>query len=132
GVDLEYLGKAEGQRGRDTRISRHGWRDLEIVRGAAGRAEMFDRISPGHPGTRDEIEIALSGGATVLMLPNFESAAEVARFADAVRRRARVVILVERAAAVARIREILDVGGVDEVMLGLNDLHLEFRLANHF
>jgi hypothetical protein len=66
------------------------------------------------------------------MLPSFSTASEVERFVGSVRARARVVILVEQAAAVARIREILSVPGVDEVMLGLNDLRLQFSVANHF
>ena len=41
-------------------------------------------------------------------------------------------VLVEMAPAVVRIREILDVPGIDEVMIGLNDLHLQMGVANHF
>ena len=95
-------------------------------------ASLFVRINPIHPGTPQEVELALSLCAKVLMLPNFSAPAEVERFVDTVRGRARVVILVERAAAVARIRSILSVPSVDEVMLGLNDLRLQFAVANHF
>jgi hypothetical protein len=66
------------------------------------------------------------------MLPSFRTAADVAAFVAAVRRRAQVMILVELAPAVARIREILAVPGIDEVMIGLNDLHLQFGVSNHF
>jgi len=132
GVDFEHLGKAERQAGHDTRISRHGWSDLAAIAGAVRQAAVFARLNPVHSGTADEVERALGLGASVLMLPCFATAGEVEQFLCCVRGRARVVILVELAAAVMRIREILAVEGIDEVMLGLNDLHLQFRVGNHF
>jgi hypothetical protein len=68
----------------------------------------------------------------VLMLPSFRTAEEVEVFVNLVRRRALVTILVELAPAVTRIREILAVPGIDEVMFGLNDLHLQLGVSNHF
>ena len=132
GVDLEYLGKAERQPGPDTRLSQHDWDDLSRISRCVKRADLFVRINPIHAGTEAEIETALELGAKVLMLPSFRTAGEAATFVRAVRGRARVSILVEMAPAVVRIREILDVPGIDEVMIGLNDLHLQFGVANHF
>ena len=43
-----------------------------------------------------------------------------------------MTVLVETAAAVVRIRDILSVAGVDEVMVGLNDLRIELCLRNVF
>ncbi|MGD1097496.1 MAG: aldolase/citrate lyase family protein [Bryobacteraceae bacterium] len=132
GVDLEYMGKAERQAGHDTRLMRHSWDDLSGISKLLHHADLFVRINPIHAGTHVEIETALELGAKVLMLPAFRTADEVAVFANAVHGRARVVILVELAPAVVRIREILDVRGIDEVMIGLNDLRLQMGVANHF
>jgi citrate lyase beta subunit len=132
GIDMERLGKSERQRGHDTRISMHSWTDLAAVGGVVRHSALFARVNPVHDGIEAEVEIAVAARASVLMLPRFSDPDEVARFVGAVRGRARVVILVEQAAAVARIREILAVPGVDEVMLGLNDLRLQFGVANHF
>ena len=132
GVDLEHLGKAERQAGLDTRQSGHSLDDLTAIAGVVRRAAVFARINPVHSGTEAEIETALAYGAGVLMLPSFRTAGEVETFVRAVRGRAHVVILVELAPAVARIREILEVAGIDEVMIGLNDLHLQFGVANPF
>jgi hypothetical protein len=132
GVDLETIGKAARQRGYDTRLSTHTWDDLNVVGAVVLRAGLFVRINPIHDGTDWEVEQALALRASVVMLPSFSTAREVERFVRSVQGRARVVILVEQAAAVARIREILSVRGVDEVMLGLNDLRLQFSVANHF
>jgi hypothetical protein len=126
GVDLESMGKLERQAGQGMRLSGHTWEDLRR------KARVFARLNPVHDGTRAEVDRAIELGAHVLMLPNFRTAGELEVFVEAVRGRARVIALVETAPAVNRIREILAVGGVDEVMVGLNDLHLELGARNHF
>jgi citrate lyase beta subunit len=132
GIDLECMGKAARQAGCDTRLSGHGWEDLARIAPVVRNAELFVRINPIHAHTAREIETALELGARVLMLPSFRTADEVSEFIRIVGRRARVMILVELAPAVTRIREILAVPGIDEVMIGLNDLRLELGVANHF
>ena len=132
GIDFEHLGKAERQAGHNTRLSRHGWHDLRAVAAALIRAKAFARLNPIHDGSAEEVETALACGARVLMLPFFRSAAEVERFVALVRGRAEVMALLETAAALIRIREIMAVKGVDEIMIGLNDLRLQLGVANHF
>ena len=132
GIDRERLGKADRQAGQDARISLHDWHDLRAIAPVAGRADLFVRINPLHSETCVEVETALQLGARVLMLPGVRAAEDVAAFVGFVRRRAVVSILIELAPAVVRIREILETPGIDEVMIGLNDLHLQMGAANHF
>ena len=132
GIDFEHLGKAERQAGYDTRLSRHEWSDLAAVAAVLRRARAFARLNPIHDGSPDEVERALSCGARVLMLPFFRTAGEVERFVALVRGRAEVMVLVETAPAAVRIRDIIAVHGVDEIMIGLNDLRLQLGVANHF
>ena len=132
GVDLERLGKAERQRGEDARLSDHRLQDLAAVGRALSRAELFVRLNPLNPDSQREIDTALRSGAKVLMLPFFRTAEEVSAFTRFVAKRAKTVILVETASAAVRLRDILTVPGVDEVMFGLNDLHLELGVNNHF
>ena len=132
GVDLEHLGKAQRQAGHDTRLSGHSWDDLARIGGAIARADLFVRLNPVNPATAEEIENALGHGAEILMLPHFKETAEVATFVRLVRARARVMLLIETAPALTRIRDILAVPGIDEVMFGLNDLRLQLGVANHF
>lgn len=132
GVDIEQLGKAERQEGHDTRLSSHDLGALAALSAVVTRAKLFARLNPLHEGTQAEIEEALEQGAQVLMLPYFRGAAEVERFASLVAGRARTSILVETAASIVRLRDILAVEGVDEVMVGLNDLRLEMRVEHHF
>lgn len=132
GVDLEMLGKAERQAGQKTRLSGHTTEDLAVVAASLRRAELFVRVNPVNAGTSAEVEAVLSHGAQVLMLPYFRTAGEVETFVRLVDGRAAVMILVETASALVRIREILAVPGVQEVMVGLNDLRLELGVRNHF
>jgi len=132
GVDLERIGKAERQAGEDTRMSQHDWDDLVAIARVRRRAELFVRINPVNPATGDEIETALRAGAQVIMLPFFHTAEEVDVFVRRIGRRAKTVVLVETAAAAVRIRDIVAVPGIDEVMFGLNDLRLQLGVSNHF
>lgn len=132
GVDLEMLGKAERQAGQNTRLSGHTTEDLAVIAASVRRAELFVRVNPINADTPAEIEAVLHHGAQVLMLPYFRTAGEVETFVRLVDGRASVMILVETAPAVVRIREILAVPGVQEVMVGLNDLRLQLGVKSHF
>ena len=71
-------------------------------------------------------------GARVVMLPMVATAAEAGRFVELVRGRARVVLLVETAAALAAVADLAAVSGVDEIHVGLNDLALSLGLASRW
>lgn len=133
GIDIERLGKNLRQDpGEGLRFSDHCLDDLAVVTANVRRAEIFARLNPLHAGSREEVNRALALGAGVLMLPYFEDPRQAAAFLDVVDGRARVVLLVETAAAAARIREIVALPGVSEIMVGLNDLHRSLRLSHPF
>ena len=132
GVDLEHLGKAERQAGLDTRLSRHTWEDMSRVARSLARSDLFVRINPLSAETPADVNTALDLGAKIVMLPFFRTADEVNVFVRLVRGRAHVILLFETAAAIVRVRDILAVPGVDEVMFGLNDLRLQLGAYNHF
>jgi hypothetical protein len=133
GVDIERLNKSARQgHVPNARISDHELSDLGALRSVARRAAMFARLNALHDCSKREVESALAYGATVIMIPFFTTCEEVDRFVRLVDGRAQVVLLLETAAAAVRLHEILAVSGVDEVMVGLNDLHLSIGLANPF
>lgn len=124
GVDIERRGKRARQRSwGDARISDHRLVQLRTVAAHAGGARVFARLNPPYAGTAAEVERALALGASSLMLPQFRTVADAECFVGLVAGRAEVLLLVETAPAVARLREIAAVRGVDEIMVGLNDLH---------
>jgi hypothetical protein len=131
GPDLDRLGKTERQ-GPQFRISNHSPADLDRIRGAVVRGRVFARTDPLHDGTRAQVDELIARGAEVLMLPMFRRPDEAARFVDIVRGRARVSLLVETAPAAVRIRDVVRVAGVDEIFVGLNDLHLSLGLDSRF
>jgi 2-keto-3-deoxy-L-rhamnonate aldolase RhmA len=133
GIDIETLGKHLRQNPRDgDRLSDHRLTDLATVAANVRRAAIFARLNPLHAATREEVGRALALGARVLMLPYFEHPREAASFLEIVAGRAHAVLLVETAAAAARIREIVALPGVSEIMVGLNDLHRSLGLRHPF
>jgi hypothetical protein len=128
-VDLEISGKAERQRGRATIISGHTIADLVQIRAAVPDAEVLARVDPPSSRTRADVDAAIAAGADVVMLPYFTGPTQVEAFVDAVGGRARTSLLLETAAAVVRVDRIAAVPGIDEIHVGLNDLHLSMGLA---
>jgi citrate lyase beta subunit len=133
GLDLERLGKQERQGAYpERRISDHRLEQLPSLRARLERAHAFARVNPLNPDSADEIDRAIDAGAEVLMLPYFHTAAEVETFVRLVRGRAFVSLLLETAAAVDDVAAIARVGGVGEVVVGLNDLSLDLGVSNQF
>ncbi len=124
-VDLEILGKVERQGHLNTVISRHASEDISVLRPLLPRGALLVRINPVNPNTEIEVDDVIKRGADVLMLPMFRNATEVRRLCQAVNYRAKVCLLVETVAAMENLTECVAVPGVDEVHIGLNDLHLE-------
>jgi hypothetical protein len=131
-VDLESLGKQERQGGLGTFISDHRPEDVARVRAAAPRAELIVRVNPWHAGSAVEIDAAIDAGADSLMLPMFESAAELQAFVAAVGGRARSIALLETRAALESVETWAGLPGLDEIYVGLNDLHRQLGLRFMF
>ena len=131
-VDLEYIGKDIRQGGMDTVQSKHTIDDIKNVRKVLTTSELLVRCNPIHEASAeygssgDEIDAIVESGADIIMLPYFKTAAEVRRFVELVDSRAKTMILIETPEAVEAIDDILDVAGVDEYFVGLNDLSLGY------
>lgn len=132
-VDLERLGKAERQRGIDSVKSQHTVEDIQNIRRELKNAELLVRINPMHEATgefcssAEEIEQVIQAGADVIMLPYFKTVEEVKTFIELVAGRAKTFPLVETPEAVAAIDEILELPGIDEIFVGLNDLSIGYE-----
>lgn len=123
-VDLERLGKAERQAGRNTFISTHEIGDVGRIKSQLRRSRLMVRVNPLHPGTADEVQAVLAAGADMLMVPMFESASQLQQFIGIVGARVPVTALLETAGALASIDEWVATPGLSEIYVGLNDLHL--------
>lgn len=126
-VDLESLGKAERQAGRDTFLSTHRPDDVARVRAALRRTPLMVRVNPLHDGTAAEVDDAIAGGADLLMLPMFDGPATLDAFLRLVAGRRPVVALLETAQALVSLEDWAALPGLAEIYVGLNDLHLSLR-----
>lgn len=126
-IDMEVLGKAQRQGHMDSVKSFHTYDDIRAVREAIGRdAELLVRINPIHEGTKTEVDRAIECGADILMLPMWKTAEDIRQFVGFVGGRAKTMALLETKEADAALAEALTVPGLDEIHIGLNDLHLSY------
>lgn len=130
--DLEYIGKAERQHGRNTVKSNNSIEDIPAIRKVVTTSELLVRTNPIHAYSQAEIDKAIKYGADVLMLPMAMDQHDVEQYVKMVGGRAKVCIMIETAAAMARLDKILAVPGVDELFIGLNDLHITMGLTFMF
>lgn len=126
-VDLEINGKVARQGHLSTVISRHSIADIKRIRHEVPAAEVLVRVNPMHDGLKDEVDEVIAAGADIVMLPMFHSPAEVSAFIDMVAGRAKVSLLVETIGAMNTLAKTVQLDGLDEVHIGLNDLHLELK-----
>jgi hypothetical protein len=131
-VDLERMGKNERQAGRNTFISTHQLDDVGRIKSVLKTARLMVRVNPLHEGTAAEVDAALAQGADLLMLPMFTSAAELARFSAIVAGRRPIVPLLETAGALESVEDWAATPGLEEIYVGLNDLHLSLRMRFMF
>src|SRR6478672_7121075 len=104
-VDLERLGKAERQAGRNTFISRHEVGDVGRIRDVARHSRLMVRVNPLHEHTAAEVDAVLSHGPDLLMLPMFTAAAQVRDFAAIVGGRVPFTTLLETSGALDTLPE---------------------------
>ena len=137
-IDMEYIGKSIRQGGMDTVQSRHTIHDIKNIRNVINNAQLMVRCNPIHNETddycssKDEIDAIIENGADIIMLPYFKRAKEVETFIELVGGRAKTLPLVETPEAVECIDEILELKGIDEIFVGLNDLSLGYGMKFMF
>lgn len=131
-VDLEYIGKESRQGGMNTVQSHHTINDIADIRKSITKAQLLVRCNPIHKASdkftssEEEIKAIIENGADIIMLPYFKSVKEVEDFIEYVGGRAKTVLLVETPEAVSLIDDILNIGGIDETYIGLNDLSIGY------
>jgi len=131
-VDLERLGKAERQAGRNTFLSSHTLEDVARVRAAVRNSPLMVRVDPLNARSAQELDAVLAHRPDLVMLPMFDGAAQLREFIGLVRGRAKVVALLETASALSSLEEWIVTPGLHEVLVGLNDLHISMGLRFMF
>lgn len=127
-IDLEIKGKEDRQGHLDTVISRHNINDIRKVKNVLTKSKLVVRINPIHDKSSTEINKVINSGADIIMLPYFKSYDEVRFFLKNVNKRVETCLLLETSEAVDNLDEILKLNDIDYIHIGLNDLHLSYRL----
>lgn len=127
-IDLETEGKEERQKGRNTVKSKHSIDDIKAIKPLLTTSKMLVRINPWSEKSPKEIDSVIEAGADVIMLPMWRTANEVKQFISAVNGRAKTLLLLETIDAEKCLDDIIRISGIDEFHIGLNDLHLEYKL----
>ena len=123
-IDLETMGKYQRQRHIDSVKSQHVIEDIPMIKSALKTAKLLVRVNPIHEQSQVEIDQAIVGGADIVMLPMFQTVREAEIFLKMVDGKAKVCLLTETVGAIQNLDDILKVDGVNEIYIGLNDLHI--------
>lgn len=132
-IDMEFIGKEERQAGLNTVKSHHTIEDIRNIKKVITHSEILVRINPFHNdninyySTKEEIDLAIEAGADILMLPMIRTVDQVKQFISMVHGRVKTMLLIETEESCEFIDEILDINGINEVHIGLNDLHLAYH-----
>lgn len=131
-IDLETLGKEERQKNMNTVKSHHTIDDIKTVSEVLTASELLVRINPWNKNSIFEIESVISAGANRIMLPMWKNVNEAEAFLNAVNGRVGTILLLETKEAEQCIDEVLQLPLLDEIHIGLNDLHLSYGLTFMF
>lgn len=127
-VDLETLGKEERQKNMNSVKSHHSIEDISIVSNVLTRSQTMVRVNQINENSAKEIKSVISAGADIIMLPMWSTTNDVKTFLQIVNGRAKTILLLETKQSVECLDEVLTLEGVDEIHIGLNDLHLSYGL----
>lgn len=125
-IDLEKIGKSERQPG-DTVKSNHSIEDIAKIRKVIKKSSLQVRINPINKNSDKEIENVILSGADIIMLPYFKSVEEVKVFLKLINGRVKTNLLIETRESVELLDNILKLEGIDEIHIGLNDLHISYN-----
>lgn len=131
-IDLEINGKEDRQGHLDTVISRHSIDDVRKIKQVLTNSKLLVRVNPIYDGSEEEINRVINDGADIIMLPFFKDKEEVGKFIDYVDGRCKVCLLLETPEAAESIDSILCIEGIDYIHIGLNDLHLGYKMKFMF
>ena len=131
-VDLEYKGKEERQAGMNTVKSKHTVEDVKALRTVVTSSKLMVRVNPIDGDSEEEINQVVDAGADYIMLPMYKTREEVEKFISFVGGRAKTMLLLETKEAMDCLDECVAIPGIDEIHIGLNDLHLAHKMTFMF
>ncbi|MBI3601429.1 MAG: hypothetical protein HY209_00820 [Candidatus Omnitrophica bacterium] len=129
-ADWECKGKEDRQCGYDTQINQNTLADLKTI-SCVTQVKSWCRLNAPGFLTKEEIDMAIAAGASVVLLPMVTSAKEVETFLRYVNGRCKAGILLETPQACCCAVEIAQYP-LDVVYVGLNDLMIGLKNKSIF
>lgn len=129
-VDMEYIGKDDRQKNKDTVKNAHTFSDIKNIKSVLTSSQLLVRTNVWHDksaeycSSEDEIKKAIEAGADILMLPFYKSLNEVENFIHSVDGQAKVMLLLETSEAIDILDDVLKIKEVNSIHIGLNDLSI--------
>lgn len=131
-IDLETLGKEERQKNINSVKSHHTVHDIKVISNMLTKSQLMARVNPWNPNSPNEIDEVIFAGADRIMLPMWKTTEEVSAFLSTVNKRVATTLLLETKEAVECLDDVLNNPLIDEIHIGLNDLHLSYGLTFMF
>ena len=123
-IDLEKLGKQKRQGHLNTWKSEHQFDDILHMRNIIKGKRILVRLNPFNKDIELEINKAIELGADFLMLPMIENFDQIKTFCKNVHKRLPIIPLIETKESLSFLDKIINLEGISEVYIGLNDLSL--------
>lgn len=127
-IDIETLGKEERQKDMNSVKSNHKIEDIEKIVPVLNQSDLLVRVNPWNKNSKEEINRVIAAGADIIMLPMWKTVREVEGFLTEVAGRVQTSLLLETKEAENCLDDVLKLNGIDEIHIGLNDLHLSYGL----
>ena len=127
-IDLETLDKELRQKGRDGVKSHHTIQNIREIKPNLTSSQLLVRINHWNKNSQEEIDEVVEAGADMIMLPYWKTQEEVRQFIAAVNGRCKTTLLLETKEAAEILDDVLEMEGIDEIHIGLNDLHISYGL----
>lgn len=126
-IDLEVIGKEKRQSGMNTVKSKHTISDIDKIKPLLTTAKLMVRVNPLYSNSENEINAVIEAGAEYVMLPMYRNKEDVEKFITLINGRAKIILLLETKDAEENLDDYINLLGIDEIHIGLNDLHLEYK-----
>jgi 2-keto-3-deoxy-L-rhamnonate aldolase RhmA len=126
-VDTETLGKNERQQSVDAVFNSHEIKDVAAIKRRTS-GEVICRINRLNAKSSLEIDRAIESGADFLMVPMIEDELDVRAIVKLIDGRIKFIPLLETASSIIRLKNIVEIEGIDEIYFGLNDLSIQMQL----
>lgn len=132
-VDLEHIGKAKRQAGKNTRISSHSISSIAAIQKIVGTSQssLIVRCNSLDVISHSEIRGINSSEAEFTMVPMIRSATDIKQAYSLLGRSKKLIFLLETATSyVYRDDIVSELKEGDICYLGLNDMSIEFKLTH--